>query len=236
MKKIYFIQVILDGGMALLLLILMGFHLHGEMIHEWSSMLFTLMIILHLYLNKHRLWTLPSTLPAAMRVINRAVNLVTLMVILAVIVSGVMISRHIFPDFPFHNPNTWVRKLHMTAVYWGMIIIAVHIGLHWKMLAKFFCLVLKTPEHSCFSNIITPCIFSVISLLGLYWFLSTNHLAYLRMAVDFSFFDYDESAFIFYFRHIAMMILFALATRFLLWFFVFRSHKIKKHSISFSGK
>ncbi|ACZ77694.1 conserved hypothetical protein [Dickeya parazeae Ech586] len=227
MKKIYFLQVILDVGMALLLLVLMGFHLHGEIIHEWSGILLTLMIFFHLYLNRHRLWTLPPTLPSAMRFINRVINIVTLMVILIAIVSGVMLSRHIFSDFSFHNPSTWIRKLHMTAVYWGMIIIAIHIGLHWKMLAKFFCLVLKIPEHSYFANIIIPCVFSAISVLGLYWFLSTDYLSYLLMAVDFSFFDYDESAFIYYSRYFSIIILFSLATRFLLWLFIFRALKIE---------
>lgn len=41
--------------MTLLLLVLMGFHLQGEIIHEWAGIIFTLLIILHLYLNRRRL-------------------------------------------------------------------------------------------------------------------------------------------------------------------------------------
>ncbi len=35
--------------MTLLLLVLMGFHLQDEIVHEWAGIIFSLLIILHLY-------------------------------------------------------------------------------------------------------------------------------------------------------------------------------------------
>lgn len=211
--------------MTLLLLVLMGFHLHGEIIHEWAGIIFTLLIMLHLYLNRHRLWSLSPNIPLTMRVVNRAVNALTFVVILTAIVSGIMLSRHILLGLPFHTPANWVRKVHMTSVHWGMLILALHIGLHWKMLATFFCRVLNISGNSHVANIITPGVFSLIALVGLYELLSTDYLDYLLIKVDFSFFDYDESALLFYFRYLAMIVLFALMTRFLLWLFIFRKCK-----------
>lgn len=208
--------------MTLLLLVLMGFHLHGEIIHEWAGIIFTLLIMLHLYLNRHRLWSLSPNIPLTMRVVNRAVNAVTFVVILTAIVSGMMLSRHILLGLPFHNPANWVRKVHMTSVHWGMLILALHIGLHWKMLATFFCRVLNISGNSHVANIIMPGIFSLIALVGLYELLNTDYLDYLLIKVDFSFFDYDESALVFYFRYLAIIVLFALMTRLLLWFLIFR--------------
>ncbi|WP_323068089.1 DUF4405 domain-containing protein [Citrobacter koseri] len=225
MKKIYIFQVMQDTLMTLLLLVLMGFHLHGEIIHEWAGIIFTLLIMLHLYLNRHRLWSLSPNIPLTMRVVNRAVNALTFVVILTAIVSGIMLSRHILLGLPFHNPANWVRKVHMTSVHWGMLILALHIGLHWKMLATFFCRVLNISGNSHVANIITPGVFSLIALVGLYELLSTGYLDYLLIKVDFSFFDYDESALLFYFRYLAMIVLFALMTRFLLWLFIFRKCK-----------
>ena len=187
--------------MTLLLLVLMGFHLQDEIVHEWAGIIFSLLIMLHLYLNRHRLWSLSAKMPLTMRIINRVINAVTFAVILTAIVSGMMLSRHILLDLPFHNPASWVRKVHMTSVHWGMLILALHIGLHWKMLATFF------------------------ALLGLYWLLNLNYLDYLLMKVDFSFFDYDESPLLFYLRYLAIIILFSLMTRFLLWCLIFRQYK-----------
>lgn len=51
--------------MTLLLLILMGFHLHGEIVHEWAGIIFTLLIMLHLCLNRHRLWSLSPNVSGA---------------------------------------------------------------------------------------------------------------------------------------------------------------------------
>ncbi|VUT04185.1 hypothetical protein SB6408_02166 [Klebsiella spallanzanii] len=226
MKSIYLFQVMLDTLMALLLLVLMAFHLYGEILHEWAGILFTLMILLHLYLNKHRLWSLSLRLPSAMVLINRTINIVTLIIILTALVSGIMLSRHLLPDLPFHNPQTWVRKMHMTAVHWGMLILAVHIGIHWKMLATFFCRIIHIPENAVFANIIMPTIFTIIALCGAYCFLSGDYISYLLMQVDFSFFDYDESAVAFYANYLSIIILFSLVTRFLLWMFIFRTARV----------
>ncbi|EPY4830623.1 DUF4405 domain-containing protein [Klebsiella variicola subsp. variicola] len=211
--------------MTVLLLVLMGFHLHGEIVHEWAGIIFTLLIILHLYLNRHHLWSLSPNIPLTMRVVNRAINVVTFAVILTAIVSGMMLSRHILLELPFHNPASWVRKVHMTSVHWGMLILALHIGLHWKMLATFFCRILNIANNSLLANVIMPGIFSLIALLGLYALLNHDYLDYLLMKVDFSFFDYDESALLFYLRYLAIVVLFSLMMRFLLWFFIFRKDK-----------
>lgn len=208
--------------MTILLLVLMGFHLLDEIVHEWAGIIFTLLIMLHLYLNRHRLWSVSPNIPSTMRVINRAINAVTFAVILTAIVSGMMLSRHILLELPFHNPANWVRKVHMTSVHWGMLILALHIGLHWKMLATFFCRILNIANNSLLASVIMPGIFSLIALLGLYAILNQDYLDYLLIKVDFSFFDYDESALLFYLRHLAIIVFFAFMTRFLLWLFIFR--------------
>ncbi|WP_434584726.1 hypothetical protein ACMYSP_24810 [Klebsiella sp. R390] len=212
--------------MTLLLLVLMGFHLQGEIVHEWAGIIFTLLIILHLYLNRHRLWSLSPRIPLTMRIVNRVINAVTFVVILTAIISGMMLSRHILLDLPFHNPAIWVRKVHMTSVHWGMLILAWHIGLHWKMLATFFCRVLNISDSSRLANVIMPGFFSIMALQGLYWLLHQDYLDYLLMKVDFSFFDYDESALLFYLRYLAIIVLFSLITRLLLWYFIFRKSKV----------
>ncbi|HII3476067.1 DUF4405 domain-containing protein [Citrobacter braakii] len=216
--------------MTLLLLVLMGFHLHGEIVHEWAGIIFTLLIMLHLYLNRHRLWSLSPNIPLTMLVVNRIINAVTFVVILTAIVSGMMLSRHILLDQAFHNPASWVRKVHMTSVHWGMLILALHIGLHWKMLATFFCRVLNISSNSFFANVMMPGVFSLIALLGLYELLNQDYLDYLLIKVDFSFFDYDESALLFYLRYLAIIVLFSLMTRFSLWCLIFRKDKAAHHN------
>lgn len=215
-----------DALMALLLLLLMGFHLHSEILHEWFGIVFTLMIFLHLYLNRHRFWSLPPKIPSRMLIIKRIINIVTLVVILTAIVSGGVLSRYVLVDLPFHSPETWVRKTHMTAVHWGMLVLAIHIGLHWKMLARFFCQIMHIPENSRLAGVIMPAIFSIIALNGLYWFIKRDYLSYLLIQVDFSFFDYDESPLFYYSSYLSIVILFSLVTRVLLWLFVFRSHRV----------
>ncbi len=184
---------------------------------------FSLLIMLHLYLNRHRLWSLSAKMPLTMRIINRVINAVTFAVILTAIVSGMMLSRHILLDLPFHNPASWVRKVHMTSVHWECSFWRCISGCTGKCWQPF----LSAPEHR---RRLTLCKchyagdFSLIALLGLYWLLNLNYLNYLLMKVDFSF-SITTNPLLFYLRYLAIIILFSLMTRFLLWCLIFRQYK-----------
>jgi hypothetical protein len=97
-----------------------------------------------------------------------------------------MLSRHILLDLPFHNPASWVRKVHDVGPLGN-----AHSGAAYRVaLENAGNLFLSDPEHR---RRLTLCKchyagdFSLIALLGLYWLLNLNYLDYLLMKVDFSF-------------------------------------------------
>lgn len=134
-----------------------------------------------------------------------------------------MLSRHVFPDLPVHSTTDFVRKIHMTSVHWIQVVIAIHLGLHWKMLANFFCKIWSIPAGSLLVTKIMPIIFMMISIYGLYSFIYRDMLPYLLVQVDFAFLNFDESKSLFYFDYLSVVILFSYLTRFLLWLFYFRT-------------
>lgn len=212
--------------MLLLLLSLMGYHLWSEIIHEWLGVAFLLLILLHNTLNIHWFKRLFQGNYSLFRLINVSLNVLLMITILCAIISGLMLSRHVLPDAAFHSSSDWVRKTHMTSVHWIQVLIALHLGLHWKMLANFFCNILKISEDSLLAKRLLPALFSVIAVYGLYTFIQRELWPYLLMQIDFAFFDYDESRLIFYCDFLAISLFFAYMTRIWVWFFLFRNKQI----------
>ncbi|GKW36681.1 DUF4405 domain-containing protein [Pectobacterium carotovorum] len=222
MKAKYKFQVIQDTLMLIILLSLMGFHLWDENIHEWLGIIFFFIILLHNGLNTHWFKKLTQGEYSAFRILQVATNMLLMLTLLAAIVSGILLSRHVLPDLPIHSTSDFVRKIHMTSVHWVQVIIALHLGLHWKMLANFFCKIWNILPTSLFATKIMPLIFIMTSLYGLHVFIHRDMLPYLLIQVDFAFFDFEESKSLFYWDFFAVIIFFSYLTRYLSWLFFFR--------------
>jgi hypothetical protein len=64
------------------------------------------------------------------RTMTTIVNIILVFTMTTLIVTGLMHSRTVLAFL--HLPGDMaVRQVHTTAAYWGLIVIAVHTGLHW---------------------------------------------------------------------------------------------------------
>ncbi len=211
--------------MLLVLLSLMGYHLWGENIHEILGISFLSVILLHAGLNLHWFKKLLQGEYPVFRVLQVTINLLLMLVFLSAIVSGLMLSQHLLPDLAIHNSSDFVRKTHMASVHWGQVLIALHLGVHWKMLANFFCKIWSIASDSLLAKRVMPALFSGISIYGWYAFIHREVLSYLFFQVDFSFFDFEEPKILFYADFLAITIFMAYLTRYLIWLFLFRERK-----------
>ena len=208
--------------MVILFGALMGFHLWQVSTHEWLGIAFLLIAVKHLVLNTHwfkRLWLGDYDL---FRALKLAINIVLAGLLITAIVSGVVLSQHIFADLFFHNASDMVRKTHMTSVHWLQIVIAVHLGMNWKMLARFFSQLWYIAERSLMGHSFSL-LWLALSGYGLSVFIKRDIFSYLLVQVDYAFLDYGEPVSGFYLDYLAVTILFAYATRFSLWLFLFRN-------------
>lgn len=138
MKTKYKLQVVQDFILLIILMSLMGFHLWSENIHEWLGIIFLAIILIHNRLNVSWFKKVFDGGHSAFRMMQIAVNIILALFFFTAIASGLMLSRHVVPDLPIHNATDFVRKIHMTSVHWIQIFIAIHLSMHWKMLANFF--------------------------------------------------------------------------------------------------
>ncbi len=108
----------------------------GQAIHEWLGLAFGATIIVHLLL--HWKWIVNvvmrffSRLPGQVR-INSILNSLLFITITLIIFSGIMISKVVLNTLGLSGSHDQIwRVVHSTATNITVIIVGLHVALHWK--------------------------------------------------------------------------------------------------------
>lgn len=122
---------ITDLALTIILLLLMGYSLIGEAIHEWLGITMLALVILHHAWN----WTWYKSFGTGRMSIYRAVqNLLTCLLLLFVfgsLLSGLILSRYVLDFLPLGWGQDWARTIHLPCAFWSFLLMALHLGLHW---------------------------------------------------------------------------------------------------------
>ena len=133
MKPKAMVKIVVDVLMTLALLFLMGYPFWGDVAHEWvGAGMFALWIAHHL-LNAGWYRSLFRGKYTPVRVFRLVVDGLVFLAMVGLMVSGVMLSNHVFAFLHIHGGLSFARLLHMAASYWGFVLMALHLGLHWGM-------------------------------------------------------------------------------------------------------
>lgn len=223
--KKYIFQIGQDIVLTGLFLLLMGFFLWGEAIHEWAGVIFFLLILPHVGLNPYwfrKLFNEPFSIYRGLQVF---LNISLSVAMLIATVSGLMLSQHAMPNLPIHSDSGFVRELHIWSVYWMVLIVGMHLGIHWNMLKAFLCRLFSLNAKSFFNARVLPAMWIALSAVGLYQFITRDIASLIFFQTAYAFFDFKEPMWLFYFSFFTMLIFFAYATHFLIWLMLFRKAK-----------
>ncbi|HJD34338.1 MAG TPA: DUF4405 domain-containing protein [Candidatus Mediterraneibacter tabaqchaliae] len=138
MKKKSKSKLAVDILMTLTLLFLMGYQLWGETAHEWAGAFMLVLFLAHHVLNAAWHQNLFRGKYTRIRILTSAVDLVLFVVMICLMVSGITMSRHVFAFLPINGGMGTARLVHMAACYWGFVLMAFHLGLHWGMIVSRF--------------------------------------------------------------------------------------------------
>ncbi len=110
--------------------------LTGIAVHEWLSLAFASALIVHLLL--HWDWVVQVTLKFFRKLfhssrLNYVLNLALLIDFVLIMLSGLLISRSVLPVFgvQFASDPAW-RFLHSSAADFSLLLVGLHLALHWK--------------------------------------------------------------------------------------------------------
>lgn len=128
------IKMTVDILMTVGLLFLMGYQFWGEVLHEWAGACMFALFIAHHILNAGWHKSLPKGRYAPFRIFQTIINILLFADMLAMMYSGIVMSRHVFAFLPIEAGMLLARRLHILGSYWGLVLMSLHVGLHWSMM------------------------------------------------------------------------------------------------------
>jgi cytochrome b561 len=132
------VKFIIDLVMSILLIIAMAYHMtgnavDGNIVHEVIGIAVFVLFFIHSILNMQWYKSIFKGKYNVRRIYNTAINLLLLLIMATLMISGILLSRTIFAFIPSIG-GMFVRQLHTFAAYWGLILVGVHLGMHWGII------------------------------------------------------------------------------------------------------
>ena len=205
MKPKAIVKIMTDILMTLALLFLMGYQFWGDIAHEWAGAGMFLLFILHHILNGNWYKTLFKGRYTPARVFQLVVDILVFLAMLGLMVSGIRLSNHVFAFLNIRGGMSFARLLHMAASYWGFVLMALHLGLHWGMFLGMAGKVLKLRRPSRLRKLLLTILGAGIAVYGLTVFIRRDLLTYMLLQTQFVFLDFGEPIPLFYLDYLAMM-------------------------------
>ena len=205
MKPKAIIKIVIDVLMTLGLLFLMGYQFWSDAAHEWAGAGMFLLFILHHVLNGNWYKSLFKGRYTPSRIFQVVVDLLVFLAMIGLMVSGIMLSNHVFSFLNIHGGMSFARLLHMAASHWGLVLMALHLGLHWGIFLGLAKKALHLKQTSRVRKILLPVLGSGIAIYGLIVFLRRGLLTYMLLQTQFVFLDFSEPVPLFYLDYLAMI-------------------------------
>ena len=205
MKPKAIIKIVVDVLMTLALLFLMGYQFWGDIAHEWVGAGMFLLFILHHILNRSWYNSILKGKYTPVRIFQLLVDILVFIAMIGLMVSGIMLSNHVFAFLNIRGGISFARMLHMAASYWGFILMALHLGLHWSMFLGMTRKALKLRQPSRLRKVLLPIVGAVIAIYGFTVFIRRDLLTYMLLQTHFVFLDFSEPIPLFCLDYLSMM-------------------------------
>lgn len=190
--------------MTVFLLLLMAYQIIGQELHEWFGAGMLVLFIIHNILNIQWYWNLFKGKYRPVRIFGTIINFAVLAAILSLGYSGIVMSRHLFAFLPINRGMALARVMHLAGSYWGLVLMSLHLGIHWGMVVSMFHRYSggrRLPGLTWFSRIIA---FAVAGY-GAFCFARTNIVSYMFLKNEFAFFDFEKTNFLVFSEYTAMI-------------------------------
>lgn len=177
MKKLNYVKFILDVCMAILFTLLFKKMLFGMKFHEIAGLVIGGVVLVHCALNFKWIKAITKKLfNKNMALRTRMMYLLDLLLLIdvaVIILSGIFISKVVFPNLRLESIPS-LKGIHISASYILLMIIGIHLGLHWNWVMSIFKKIFKIPQN----NIITYISRALAILVLLFGIYSLNSVGY----------------------------------------------------------
>ncbi len=201
-----------DGALFLLLLNQMGYVITGQQHHEGTGTVMVLLVLCHNLLNRRWFGAVGKGKYNSRRLFGTALNFLTIALMSALFISGVIMSRYVFDFLPIRGGRALARRVHILCAYWGFLLMAVHMGMHWDGMKRRMGNTFGKGETE--GKRMLSAVGWAVSVYGIYAFYRHEILSFLWMKNEFAIFD-QQSVFFFVMDYLALIILIVNVTNFI---------------------
>lgn len=184
---------ITDVVMTLLLLLLMGYSLVGEVIHEWLGIAMLVLLVIHNIMNLAWYRSLGKGRFSAYRFVQAALNGLLLLAAAGAALSGIVLSQYALDFLPLHSGEELAQAIHLPCAYWCLILASLHLGLHWSAVMGAVRRITGLRTASRGRKVSLRLLAATVALYGLFIFFNKNFPDYLLLRAHFVFFSPDQT-------------------------------------------
>lgn len=219
MKKKSVCKIVIDLAMTVLLLFLMARQFTGDSAHEWLGAGMLILWTAHHFLNRNWYRHLFKGSYTPVRIWQTVINFAVLIPMFGSMASGILLSKEVFAFLPISGSAALTRPLHVFFAFWGFLLMALHLGLHWYRILD---MVRKAagPAASKPLRVLLRAAAVFLAGYGLSAFVKNQFPLYLSFTDSYVFFDFERPVLFFFTEYIAVMGL-----------FVFPAHYIRKFCV-----
>lgn len=201
------IKIFIDMLMTGMLLFQMSYSMIGESRHKRLGIVLLMLFVLHNALNCGFYKNVFHGKYSPFRMLQMCLAFLALLSMAGAVFSGISMAKDVFPFLPFRLRGSIARELHMVSVYWGFVILSLHLGLHWSMMLGM--MKKKMPVLQTKKGVVLLRISGIlIAAYGVYAFVIRDIGLYMTLQNMFVFFDFEELLVFFILDYLAVMGLF----------------------------
>ncbi|MDR0628669.1 MAG: DUF4405 domain-containing protein [Treponema sp.] len=211
MNKKLAVRLILDLAFTILLLCALMYRVTGDAAHELIGISVFTLFIAHNILNRQWYKTIFKGTYTLRRIIITAVNIALVFTMTALLITGLLQSRAVLTFL--HLPGGMsLRMIHTTAAYWGLPLIGIHLGLHWRMVISGIHTMAGMTKESRIRTVIARVIALLFAAFGVWASFDRDVFSKLFLGFSFDYWDEERPAIIFFAAMLSIMAVYVFVT------------------------
>ena len=211
MSKQLLFRLAIDFIMTALMLTAFAYQLTGNLAHEVIGVAIFLLFIAHNALNRRWYKNLFTGKYSLRRTLGTIVNFLLAAVMILLAISSIMISRDVFAFWDLGG-GFEARQLHTLSSYWGLVLVSVHLGLHWSMILG----AIRKMTGITGTNRIRAaalCLLSIVfAAYGVKSSFDMDIGSKLFLRYTFGYWDFENAAAVFFLAYLSIMWLYVIIT------------------------
>jgi hypothetical protein len=128
-------------------------------------------------------------------------------------VSGIMSSRHVF-RFLNLKGGLNIRQIHSFVAYWGLVLLGIHVGIHWDKVLTVLKNKAGTSRELIFNSLLLRGLASVTAAYGIWSSFDRAMGSKLFLGFSFDFWESSRPEILFYLHNTAIMALYIIITHY----------------------